>query len=136
MVEHSGASSERLLAAYEAEYELDGTQREALALAGHHLDTADRLDEAVREHGVMIPGSSGQLVVSPAVAEARHHRAAAWTVLRQFQSDDAGAPGVDAASLGQSDAGQAARSPASIRASRAAQARWMRARSVAESADG
>ena len=129
------AASERLLAQYEAEFELDETQRAALALAGEHLDNAERLDEAVREHGTMIRGSAGQLVVNPAIAEARHQRAAAWNILRALTADDAGAA-VDAASMGQAAAGIAARSPASVRASEAARKRWNRARARALAADG
>lgn len=126
MSDHPTASA-RLLTSYEAEYELDETQRAALALAGEHLDAAERLDEAVREHGVMVPGSAGQLVVNPAVAEARQQRAAAWVVLRAMLPADAG---TDAASLGQADSGHAMRSPASVRAARAATARWDRARAA------
>lgn len=129
-------ASERLLAQYEAEFDLDETQRAALALAGEHLDNAERLDAAVREHGTMIPGSAGQLVVNPAIAEARHQRAAAWNILRALTAEDAGAA-VDAASMGQAAAGVAARSPASVRASEAARKRWDRARAIAaDGADG
>ncbi|USY19527.1 hypothetical protein NE857_30535 [Nocardiopsis exhalans] len=126
MSDHHAASM-RLLTSYEAEYELDETQRAVLALAGEHLGAAERLDEAVREHGVMVPGSAGQLVVNPAVAEARQQRAAAWVVLRALLPADAG---TDAASLGQADSGHAMRSPASVRAARAATARWDRARAI------
>ncbi|MEU3233175.1 hypothetical protein [Nocardiopsis alba] len=126
MSDHPTASA-RLVASYEAEYVLDETQRAALTLAGEHLDAAERLDAAVREHGVMVPGSAGQLVVNPAVSEARQQRAAAWAVLRSMLPADAG---TDAASMGQADSGHAARSAASIRASRAASVRWDRARAA------
>ncbi|MEY9215328.1 hypothetical protein NI17_015425 [Thermobifida halotolerans] len=130
------AASKRLLAQYEAEFDLDETQRAALALAGEHLDNAERLDGAVREHGTMIRGSAGQLVVNPAVAEARHQRSAAWNILRALTAEDAGAV-TDAASMGQASAGGAARSPASVRASEAARKRWERARALAAAdADG
>lgn len=126
MSDHPTASG-RLLVSYEAEFDLDETQRAALALAGEHLDAAERLDTAVREHGVMLPGSAGQLVVNPAVSEARQQRAAAWTVLRSMLPTDAG---TDADSMGQAESGHAARSAASLRASRAATARWDRARAA------
>lgn len=129
------AASVRLIAAYEAEYDLDEAQRAALAVAGQHLDAAEQLDAAVREHGVMVKGSSGQLVANPAYAEARQQRIAAFAVLKTFMAADAGAAGVDAASLGQSDAGMAARSPASIKASKAAATRWGRARAISGGAE-
>ncbi|MFB8770943.1 hypothetical protein VSQ78_24850 [Nocardiopsis alba] len=129
------AASVRLIAAYEAEYELDEAQRAALAIAGEHLDTAERLDAAVREQGVTVSGSSGQTVAHPAIAEARQQRIAAFAVLKTFMSADAGAAGVDAASLGQSDEGVAARSPASVKASKAAATRWGRARAISGGAE-
>lgn len=124
-------ASQRLLAAYEADFELDDSQRAALAIAGEHLDTAERLDAAVREQGVTIAGSSGQTVAHPAIAEARQQRIAAFAIVKTFMSADEGAASADAASLGQSDAGMAVRSPASVKASRAASARWGRARAIA-----
>ncbi|MGW9558131.1 hypothetical protein ACWGSK_26950 [Nocardiopsis sp. NPDC055551] len=125
MSDEPASASARLVASYETEFELDETQRAALTLAGEHLDAAERLDAAVREHGVMVSGSAGQLVVNPAVSEARQQRAAAWAVLRSMLPTDAG---TDAASMGQADAGNAARSTASVKASRAATIRWDRAR--------
>src|SRR5699024_12795293 len=47
------------------------------------LFRSDQLDAAVHVHGTMIPGSSGQLVVNPAIAEARQQRAAAWAIDRK-----------------------------------------------------
>ena len=110
------------------------TSRNALAIAGEHLDMAERLDAAVREQGVTVSGSSGQTVAHPAIAEARQQRIAAFAVVKTFMSADASA-NADAASLGQSDAGMAARSPASIKASRAAATRWGRARAISGGAE-
>jgi hypothetical protein len=124
------SASARLMASYEAEYDLDETQRAAVRLAGEHLDEAERLDAVVRKHGHMIAGSTGQLVLNPAITEARQQRAAAWNVLKNLLADDGGAA-VDAASMGQADSGHAMRSPASIRASKAVRARWDRARAQA-----
>lgn len=129
MTDGPASASARLLASYEAEYDLDETQRSALRLAGEHLEEAERLDAVVRKHGPMIAGSTGQLVLNPAITEARQQRSAAWNVLKNLLADDGGAA-VDAASMGQAESGHAMRSPASIRAANAVNTRWARARAA------
>ncbi|GAA1081470.1 hypothetical protein GCM10009642_19350 [Nocardiopsis metallicus] len=122
-------ASAKLLSSFREEFDLDEAHIRALELAGEHLDTADRLDAAVAEHGVMVPGSAGQLVVNPAVSEARQQRAAAWAILRGLVPTEGSA---DAASMGQAESGHAVRSPASQRAAHAARTRWERARAARE----
>src|SRR5699024_7014363 len=95
------------------------------------LFRSDQLDAAVHVHGTMIPGSSGQLVVNPAIAEARQQRAAAWAILKGLMPTESD---TDAASMGQADSGHAVRSVASQRAAHAASVRWERARAAREMA--
>lgn len=125
------SASSKLLSSFRAEFDLDESHVRALELAGEHLDAADQLDAAVHVHGTMIPGSSGQLVVNPAIAEARQQRAAAWAILKGLMPTESD---TDAASMGQADSGHAVRSVASQRAAHAASVRWERARAAREMA--
>ncbi|MFB8893026.1 hypothetical protein [Microbacterium plantarum] len=62
--------------------DLTAAQRSALYEACLLLATAEALDAATAAHGLMTTGSAGQLVVNPAVAEARAHRLGAQALLK------------------------------------------------------
>jgi uncharacterized protein with von Willebrand factor type A (vWA) domain len=113
------AASKRPLAAGEAlrarilgdlppNAELDQRETEMLEQACHVADDLASLEEAMRVHGVTSSTSGGRLIVSPLVVEARQQR---LTLMRLL-----GSIGLDAPA-------EASSSPASSRASRAANAR-------------
>lgn len=114
--------SEQLLETLSEAFELEAEHIAALTLAGQHLDTAAQLDAVVAAEGVMKTGGRYGPALHPAIAEARHQRAAAWAIIKAVIPDDSGS--VDAHSLGQAASG------AAHRASKAAQARWDRARAA------
>jgi hypothetical protein len=91
-------------------FELSDPERELLGEVCRCLDTLDVLREAVEEHGAMVEGSTGQLVVNPAVIEARQSRALLARLLAQLDLPD--------------ETGAALDSPATTRAKRAARVRW------------
>ncbi|MBE4716763.1 P27 family phage terminase small subunit [Pseudarthrobacter sp. AB1] len=57
-------------------FELDSAELEVLKEACRTLDEIDALKAAADEHGPMVKGSTGQLVVNPALLEVRQARAA------------------------------------------------------------
>lgn len=97
-------------------YELTPAETEVLAESCRLLDEIDRLQAAVADGGVVVPGSVGQPRVHPAVSELRSHRLALGRLLAQLDLPDA-----DGATLP---------SPASLRARRAAQSRWDRTAAI------
>jgi hypothetical protein len=96
-------------------YELTGPELELLDQAAATLDAIVDLDARVTSDGLMIAGSAGQMVLHPAVGEARQQRAAFARLLAQLALPD-----VDGG-------GETIRTPEAVRAQRAAQARWRRA---------
>jgi len=74
------------------------------------LDTCDALQEALNRDGVLATGSAGQLRVSPVVGELRACRLAVARMLAQIGLPD--------------QTGATVASPATLRARRAARARW------------
>ncbi|MFF4737982.1 hypothetical protein ACFY2W_19175 [Streptomyces sp. NPDC001262] len=115
---------------FEEAYDLEPPHRALLAIADALMAEAAESDAQVRTDGRMIPGSTGQMVEHPGVRTAILAREKAARIYRDLFPDEGPAAGVDAASLGQADAGQAHRSPQSVRASRAASRRWERARAA------
>lgn len=79
----------RLNAVFEAAYELEPAHRELLKMASEHLSRARSLDRVVKESGYLIGGYAGphHKVMNPAVAEARHQRAAAAKILADLFPD-------------------------------------------------
>ncbi|WP_427129326.1 hypothetical protein [Pseudarthrobacter sp. S9] len=57
-------------------FELDSAELEVLKEAARTLDEIDALKASADEHGPMVKGSTGQLVVNPALLEVRQARAA------------------------------------------------------------
>lgn len=89
--------------------ELDEREQLILRLAAGQADDLARLDEVVAREGVAARGSTGQVVVHPAVAEARLARIAIGRLLGSLDlSEEIGSRGT----------------AASRRGRRAAQARW------------
>lgn len=71
--------------------DLAGAEYAALEQAVELIASADALETAVREHGTMVKGSTGQLVVNPAAVEARLARTAAAQILARLVPAGAGA---------------------------------------------
>lgn len=95
----------------EGGWELDERELAILEAAARQADDLGKIEAAIEEHGVMTRGSTNQLVVNPAVAEARQSRAALAKLLGQLKlpTEDQAPTLFDAKSL---------------RGQRAANARW------------
>ena len=78
----SDNAKETHAAVFEEHPDLDVTGLAALHHACALESSADALDAQVATDGPMIPGSSGQLVLHPAISEARLTRTAAVAALR------------------------------------------------------
>lgn len=94
-------------------YEWEFSHRELvwLRMACDHADELATLQDEIEAHGVVTEGSTGQLVVNPALVEARHMRAAIDRYLGRLSLPDETGHG---------------RTSASERGTRAAKARWHR----------
>lgn len=66
-------------------WELDERELAILEAAARQADDLGKIEAAIEEHGVMTRGSTNQLVVNPAVAEARQSRAALAKLLGQLK---------------------------------------------------
>ncbi|MGW5969756.1 hypothetical protein [Streptomyces sp. NPDC055186] len=115
---------------FENEYDLEPPHRALLAIADALMVEAAECDAQVQRDGRMVPGSTGQMVEHPAVRTGILAREKAARIFRDLFPDDGPAGNVDAYSMGQANSGQAHRSAASIRAARAAETRWNRARAA------
>ena len=69
-------------------YELTDSELELLAETCRVLDEIDGLNAAVKLDGVTVTGSTGQVRVHPAIAEARSHRLALARLLAQLSLPD------------------------------------------------
>ncbi len=104
----------RLTASYVfAEHELA-----LLEVAAHQADDVAALERAIAEDGYIVAGSQGQPRLSGAVTEVRQGRLALGKLLAQLALPD--------------EDGEAAPSPASLRARKAANARWARTAELRE----
>ncbi len=74
-----------VLAAVPQGWEFDERDEANLTLACRQLDDLERLEDAITEHGTMTTGSTGQIVVNPAVGEARQARIALSRLLGNVQ---------------------------------------------------
>lgn len=72
-------------AAVDPDWELDERDQALLERACRLADTEHELEAAITEHGTMTTGSTGQLVVNPAVAELRQTHAAVARLLGQIE---------------------------------------------------
>jgi phage terminase small subunit len=95
------------------EWELDARELHFLREACQAADQLEELDAAVECDGVTAPGSRGQVVVHPALSEARQLRLVQLRLLSAIEMSD---PKADAHSA----------TPTQLRARRAAAARWNR----------
>lgn len=84
-----GARGRRFWRGTLAEFELSDAEREILAEACRTLDDLDRLAAMVSEHGGAVSGSQGQVVVNPALTEARGQRLALHRLVAALQLPDA-----------------------------------------------
>jgi hypothetical protein len=100
-------------------WELSGPELRLLDQAASTLDVLAELEATVETDGMMVAGSAGQLVLHPAIAEARQQRLAFGRLVSQIDLPDPDAEG---------DAGATVWTPEAVRARRAAQARWRRRR--------
>lgn len=70
-------------------YELTDSEGEILTEICRTLDDLDRLAEAIKSQGAMVPGSAGQPVVHPALTEARGQRAILHRLVAALRLPDA-----------------------------------------------
>lgn len=70
------ALHEMILGGLPKDWELDDRESAVLDLACRQADVVAALEAAAEESGVMVKGSTGQMVVNPAVVEARQGRLA------------------------------------------------------------
>lgn len=75
--EWTASARDAFAAVVEVRPDLNGPELAALVQACALVTTADLLDVAAREAGLMVAGSQGQPVLNPAVTEARQARSAA-----------------------------------------------------------
>jgi hypothetical protein len=92
-------------------WELDERESALLELAAHQQDDLVRLEASIERLGAFVPGSAGQPVMNPALAEARQARLAIGRILGQIDLPDEE---------------EKPRSQAGQRGQRAARARWDR----------
>lgn len=83
-----GPRGRRFWRATLAEFELGDAERELLAECCRTLDDLDRLAAMVAEHGATVKGSTGQVVVNPALTEARGQRAILHRLVAALQLPD------------------------------------------------
>jgi hypothetical protein len=93
-----------------AVYELSRSEVQILTEACRTLDNLDRLAEAIAAHGAVVEGSQGQPVINAALTEARGHRVVLHRLLAALALPD--------------EEGEQLPSVESLRARRAAVARW------------
>lgn len=115
-----GLAGERFRAAVLEVYELTAPELRLLDQAAATLDVIADLDAVVAADGVTSTGSAGQVVTHPAVAEARQQRLAFGRIVSQIDLPDL-----------ESETGEGVWTPESVKARRAAQARWRRRRGSA-----
>lgn len=94
-------------------WSFDPRELHALEAACRLFDRLDQLDQVIDQHGVTVAGSTGQLVVNPALVEFRHCAAAVSKLLGELEIPN----GQDAVP----------ETAATKRGRKAAQARWSRA---------
>ncbi|RFA11980.1 hypothetical protein B7R21_11645 [Subtercola boreus] len=70
--------------------DLAGAELASLEHAAALTSSADRLDGVARDAGIVATGSTGQVVLHPAVTEARLARASASTILARLVTPTAG----------------------------------------------
>ncbi len=95
------------------DWELDEREHALLELACRQADDLRALEDAVKRDGYTVTGSRGQTRLHPAVAEVRQGRLALARLLGALELPDAE---------------QAPQSESTLRAQRAAHARWNRKR--------
>jgi hypothetical protein len=92
-------------------FEFDPEEKDMVHELCRTLDTIDALSDVIESDGTMIQGSTGQLVLHPAVAERRQQQAAFARMLQMLN-------------LPEAEGGAAMERATSSRAKAAAAARW------------
>lgn len=101
------------------DWQFDAIEAWHLQAACELRDTLDELRKMIQKHGVLVPGSQGQDVLNPALAEARLTGAAIAQLLSKVRlPDEDGVP----------------ESPRSKQARKAANVRWSRAENFSREA--
>lgn len=93
-------------------YELSAHEALILESACRELDIIDRLEESLRDADLVVRGSMGQDVAHPLLAEVRQHRSSFTGLVKALKLPDTEA--------------EEPRSPRSMQAQAAANARWSR----------
>ena len=106
---------ERFRQAVTDAYELTDPEARILEQACATLDVVEALEAQVELDGTMVDGSAGQLVLHPAIGEARQQRLAFGRLVSQIDLPDP-----------ESETGEGVWTPQAVKARRAAQARWRR----------
>ncbi len=102
-------------------YELRLDEQRILEHACRTVDDLERLQQALANNEVIVPGSTGQPRTSPLIAEIRGHRQLLSRLVQQLDLPDPEAP--------------TQRSALSQRKAAAANARWDRVRAAREAAE-
>ncbi|HKZ14403.1 MAG TPA: hypothetical protein VJL81_11205 [Solirubrobacterales bacterium] len=69
-------------------FDWDERSTATLGLLETQIEDLVEVEEAIEKHGVMTKGSTGQLVVNPAIAEARQQRAAVNRLIQSLPEVD------------------------------------------------
>lgn len=80
-----GSRASKLWRALNDEYEFTPPEAALLVEACRCVDRLDQLDDAIREVGPMVAGSTGQPVVNPALTEARGQQAVLHRLIAALQ---------------------------------------------------
>lgn len=83
-----GARASKLWRGLHAEYEFSAQENALFVEVCRCVDRLDALDEAIRDTGPMVVGSSGQPVVNPALTEARGQQAILHRLIAALQLSD------------------------------------------------
>lgn len=101
----------------QSRYVLDRHDENILVEVCRVLDVIDALNESIAEHGVMVVGSQGQLVMNSAVGELRQQQTSFARLLPLLNLDS-------------DSAGSALATLTSVRAKQAANARWSKVKAA------
>lgn len=94
-----------------SKYVLRPDELRLLEQACRELALIDRLEAGINDESLLVPGSTGQLVINPLVSEVRQHRTAFKTLLAQLKLPDL-------------EGDKRAAEVRSVQARKAAQSRW------------
>ena len=81
-------SGKRLWKDIAGKYELRPDEQSVLGMACKTVDLIDELEAALKDQPAMVPGSRGQLIAHPLLAEVRMQRVAFSALLRSLKLPD------------------------------------------------